>query len=235
MTLSLQVPWHYREVLWRDRHLGDRRRDAHQSQLAQLCVPPAEERHLHEQLSWHAHWQLSQSVGGQSLWSFASSLGESTFQRSELRRTANWEGTPGLGWKVFELLLVTKGRLFLISDCWWGSLTASLTWRQRKPKMESLRLIKDSVNCLCKMWTCKEFCFNVCEHPPCHHSVFLYQLFWYLFIGVWLSVREPLKKNHYTHFTKSKRRSLGQIISMWLFLRLPVKKRSLKVQCLFYI
>lgn len=48
-----QVSWHYRAVLWGIRQLGDRRWDAHQSQLAQLCLTAAEEGHSRGQPSWH--------------------------------------------------------------------------------------------------------------------------------------------------------------------------------------
>lgn len=119
-TVSVQISWHNWEVLWRDWHVGDRRGDAHQSQLAQLCVSPAEEGHSHEQHSRDPERQLSEGArGGNVSWLLSPTLGDGALQSSALWRTANWEEMPVFGAAVFELLLMAKSSLVfkLVTAC----------------------------------------------------------------------------------------------------------------------
>lgn len=162
VTIYVQVPRHYWEVLWRDGHMGDRRGDAHQSQLAQLRVSPAEERHPHEQLSRDAKWQLSEEeiVRG----SYLRPLWGTVQYKSQSCGEQRTEGMPGFGAALFELLLAAKSSLFLIGGCSW-----SFTHLGRVGKTETLYLnlswstdrglSLQSKSTLCMMWTCLGSCF----------------------------------------------------------------------------
>ena len=150
---TLQISWHYREVLWRDGHVGDRRGDAHESQLAQLRVSPAEEGYSHDQLSWDAEWQLSKGVCQKesvlviirTLTGRWWSTKLSTAENSRLRSDAwNWHNTV---WAV------GRNQLIIIGDCLKTRFHLSLLQRKHCTWVSSgwltdRQLVEQSKHCL---------------------------------------------------------------------------------------
>lgn len=168
LSIYVQISWHYWEVLWWDWHVGDRRGDAHQSQLAQLCVSPAEERHPHWQLSRDAKWELSQ---GEILWwlIFASFIGgpcttkaqrcgeQQTEKRClDLAQRCYW-------WPVYFFWMVTACGMGLTHlgpsySAWWQRKRG--TWISSDGLTERWLSLQSKLT-LCMMWTCLGYCFNV--------------------------------------------------------------------------